>query len=651
MFEIKKLRADHVIDFAAEELKKYLRMMMPQAGDAVISYDPAATTGFRLGLLEDFGIKSEAEDPVLDDIVHIEADKNGGILAGSNPRSVLFAVYRFFKENGARWLYPGIDGEYIPIKEIEAVKYHKMADHRFRGQCNEGAESQQCMVETIDFYAKLEMNVYMIEFDIPYYYYSVYYNHKHNEKNRPPEPVSFEQVLQWKRVCEVEIAKRGLQFHDMGHGWTAEPFGISSTEGWKPSSVQELTEEQRECLAEVNGVRELWGGVALNTNLCMSSPKVKEIMAKGVADYAESHSNVDFIHVWLADGTYNHCECAECRKMIPSDHYIGMMNEIDAELTARKLKSRIVFIAYVDTLWGPEHITIKNPERFSLLYAPITRSYTSSLTKESKIPEIPAFKLNKWEYPISAEENIAFLKDWKRTWRGPCFSYEYHFHVHLYTDPGQMAISRRIYEDIMALKDYELDGYVEDGSQRCFFPNGFALYIFAAALLDRNCDYDAVMEDYFRHCYGEEWKAVADYLQAISDTFDFAFMEGEKSTDKDYGKYYNAENAKKLLGIPALTAKARAIAEAHLNMPSRPQTVSMRLLLRHAEYCEGVAAFMHEKALGNAEKAREIGYKFFDDFGRHEFEIERYFDHGLAMISLNKIIRKPSKTMNKMGEN
>ena len=33
MLQINKLRADHVIDFAAEELKKYLRMMMPQCGD------------------------------------------------------------------------------------------------------------------------------------------------------------------------------------------------------------------------------------------------------------------------------------------------------------------------------------------------------------------------------------------------------------------------------------------------------------------------------------------------------------------------------------------------------------------------------------------------------------------------------------------
>ena len=92
MFVIYKLRADHVVDFAAEELKKYLRMMMPRCGEIDICYDPAATEGFRLGLMEDHGLVNEAKDPVLDDIVHIETDREGGILAGSNPRSVLFAV-------------------------------------------------------------------------------------------------------------------------------------------------------------------------------------------------------------------------------------------------------------------------------------------------------------------------------------------------------------------------------------------------------------------------------------------------------------------------------------------------------------------------------------------------------------------------------
>ena len=94
MFVINKLRADHVIDFAAEELKEYLRMMMPRCGEIAICYNPEAKDGFRLGLLEDFGLPCEAEDVVLDDIVHIDTDLEGGILAGSNPRSVLFAVYR-----------------------------------------------------------------------------------------------------------------------------------------------------------------------------------------------------------------------------------------------------------------------------------------------------------------------------------------------------------------------------------------------------------------------------------------------------------------------------------------------------------------------------------------------------------------------------
>ena len=97
MYQIKKLRINCTLDFAAEELKKYLRMMMPHCGDIPISYEPEAADGFRLGLLEDFGLPCEAPDSVLDDVVHIEATEAGGILAGSNPRSVLFAVLRKVK--------------------------------------------------------------------------------------------------------------------------------------------------------------------------------------------------------------------------------------------------------------------------------------------------------------------------------------------------------------------------------------------------------------------------------------------------------------------------------------------------------------------------------------------------------------------------
>ena len=165
---IYKITSNPVVDFAAEELKKYLWMMMPEGGDHTIRYAPDATDGFRLGLMSDFGIDtSEADNLELDDILHIDTTENGGIIAGSNPRSVLLSVYRYLTLNGCRWLFPGIDGEYIPVKDVAPTKYHKMADCRYRGQCNEGAEYQQNMMDTIDFTPKVGMNVYMLEFDNP----------------------------------------------------------------------------------------------------------------------------------------------------------------------------------------------------------------------------------------------------------------------------------------------------------------------------------------------------------------------------------------------------------------------------------------------------------------------------------------------------
>lgn len=640
MIQIKKLRADHVIDFAAEELKKYLRMMMPDCGEIDILYAPEATDGFRLGLLEDFGLPSEAKDPVLDDVIHVETQADGGILAGSNSRSVLFAVYRLLRQNGCRWLYPGVDGEYVPVKDIAATKYHKLADHRFRGHCNEGAESQQAMLDTIDFYAKLEINVYMLEFDVPFYYYDVYYSHMHNEENRPPEPVSTQQVLQWKRQCEAEISKRGLQFHDMGHGWTAEPFGLSSSDGWR-ASEQQLTDEQRECLAMLNGVREPYMGVPLNTNLCMSNPKVRTTMVNSIVEYAEKHRNVDYLHVWLADAHRNHCECGECVKARPSDFYMMIMNELDERLTEKGIATRIVFISYLDTMFAPETVKINNPERFSLLYAPITRSYTSSIREDSVLPETPEYIRNGWDLPKSAEENTAFLRDWKKDWHGPAFSYEYHYWIHQYHDPGLMYIARRIYEDVRGLKYIGLDGYVEDGSQRSFFPNGLHMYVYAETLMNRDCDYDTVVNDYLSHIYGDAWQEVKAYLQKVTDTFDFTYMTGEDSVDESKGKHYNPARVEKLAGVKALAEEGRAIAKAHMAMPTRPQTVSMRILLRHADYIEGIASFLMEIAQGNYKEGFEKFEEFRISFGKHELELERYYDHGLAFKTMHLIAKPP----------
>jgi len=638
MYTINKITSDHVADFAAEELKKYLRMMMPRCGEIEIFYNPDATDGFRLGLMDNFGLDtSDAEDTELDDIVYIDTDIKGGIIAGSNPRSILLAVYKYLTFNGCRWLFPGIDGEYIPMREIEAVKYRKLADCRYRGQCNEGAESQQCMMETIDFSPKIGLNIYMIEFDNPKVYYNWYYDHLHNTDNRIPEPVSNDTVLQWKRQCEAEISKRGLQYHDMGHGWTAESFGISSAEGWVSDYSNPIPEESRDFIAMINGKRELYGGVALNTNFCMSNAEARRKVVENVVAYAELNTNVDYLHVWLADAYNNHCECDECRKKIPSDWYVILMNEIDAALSEKKLDTRIVFCCYVDTTWPCETVKINNPDRFTLLLGAISRDYTTAVSKEAPSIELKPFVLNKNILPATVDEYNAYAKAWQEKCGLRVLVYEYHFWRHQYYDPSSLDIARLIYDDIIGYKANGFDGIVEDGSQRSFFPTGFAYYVYGNTLFDTSLSFEDMKKDYFSHAFGKDYEKVTDFLENISRAMKRDYLEGKLSSDIQKGKFYNPSLEKELSSVSEITKDFEGFLSSHLNSTVRAQTVSARLLLKYVEYCNGISHALALKCTGKDKEANKAFFDFMKIFGKYETEIERWFDHALCVKSLSGI--------------
>ena len=642
MYRIFKITSHPVVDFAAEELKKYLRMMMPRCGEIVISYAPQAADGFRLGLMADFGLDtSEAQDLELDDILHIQTDREGGVIAGSNVRSILLAVYRYLTENGCRWLFPGIDGEFIPIRQIEAVSYHKMADCRYRGQCNEGGESQQCMLETIDFAPKIGMNVYMTEFDIPTFYYNSYYDHKYNQTNREPEPVSPETVLQWKRVCEVEIAKRGLQFHDMGHGWTVEAFGIR-TNGWD-STQQEFPEEILQYLALTKGKRGLYQNVALNTNFCMSNPEARKIVADRVCDYAQLQTNVDYLHVWLADAQKNHCECDACREKTPSDWYVILLNDIDAELTRRGLNTRIVFCAYSETAWEPTCEYIKNPDRFSIQLGAITRSYTYSVPKDPVVETLTPFVLNQTGRMETMEEHVYRIKQWKKF--APCniFAYEYHFWRHQFYAPGTLCFARRIYEDVLSYRDNGFNGIIEDGSQRSFFPNGLCWYIYGNTLFDTGVDYDRLVTDYFDHAYGEAAPIVMEFLRKIDRCMPQSYMESRHSAKRDKSKHFRPEMESVLLEAVPVTEEFEKLLAPYRNMPFRVQTVAVRLMQQYAVYCRGLAKVMAVKCTGNDQAAKEEAKEFWEEFGKQELAIERYYDHSLMVNAYQEIMNAKSE--------
>ena len=335
MLKINKITSNPTVDFAAEELKKYLRMMMPGYGEIEIKYAPEAKDGFRLGLMADFGLDvSDAEDLELDDILYINTDKNGGIIAGDNPRSVLLSVYEFFRQNGCRWLMPGVDGEFIPVKDIEPVSYRFKPSLRYRGKTMGGAKHEDTLA-IIDFMPKVGMNVFMMEFANPFVYYRGYYEHLFNENAREKEPVNLQIGAQWLAGFDCELKKRGIQFQAVGHGWNAEPFGIDvNVSKFDPDNDSKIKPEQRPYLALINGERKVFGNQPKWTQFCMAPKAHRSIVADYIVEFSKTHSYMDYIHVWLADGVNNHCECDECVKRTPSDWYIMLLNEIDEKLAA-----------------------------------------------------------------------------------------------------------------------------------------------------------------------------------------------------------------------------------------------------------------------------------------------------------------------------
>ena len=61
---------------------------------------------------------------------------------------------------------------------------------------------------------------------------------------------------------------------------------------------------------------------------------------------------------------------------------------------------------------------------------------------------------------------------------------------------------------------------------------------------------------------------------------------------------------------------------------------------------EGLAEVLTEKCLGHSKVAEEKFRKFMDEFGKHDLELDRYFDFGLAADSIYKIV--VAKTRNKL---
>lgn len=534
--EIRILSSKRPVRFAAMQLEYYLKRMLPDAAETGSSPDQLLPPYIELDVRDmnnslssqGSALMRSVEDPELDDaFMYSFSDKKSFIYA-SNPRAVLLGVYHYLHEIGCRFLQPGASYEVIPTLKRARDFYAQnlvRASMRHRGACIEGAESVENVLDFIDFLPKLGYNSFFLQFRYPHTFLERWYDHVRNPRLAAAN-WQLSQSVGADQIFQQALEERGLMVHRVGHGWTGEAIGYTAT-GWEQDQTI-LSPQKIELLAKVKGVRGLFGGVPTNTNLCYSNPKAIQLFTSAVTDYAKEHPSVDYLHVWLADLPNNVCECENCRKKSLTDHYIHLLNVIDEKLTKEKLATRIVFLLYQELMWAPETESLNNPERFVLMFAPISRTFLKSYRDSDLLPPIPPYRLNQIVQPRTMEENLAYLKGWQEKVSCDSFVYDYHLGKAHYGDPGYLKLSQVIADDLKTNRMLGLNGFNSCQELRAFFPNALPNYTMGRIGLEAELVFREVADEFFEAAYGPDHTRVFSYLRRLSDLFDMDYVMGYK---------------------------------------------------------------------------------------------------------------------------
>ena len=528
--KVYKLDSNITIDFAAAELKKYLEKLLKIKIEIINkrNIDEINRTenqnNIIIGSLNKFSNIIKYQDfSKLEDEIWIKPINKDLVLTGSNERSVLYAVYAFLEKLGIKWIYPGEEGEVILKKDnpdLFGFNIHHKASLKNRGIVIEGAVKFSQIIDFVDWMAKKRMNHFFMQFRNSYNFYKWFDNSIDKKK-----------TLEYDEALIREIKKRGMILERVGHGWISQSMGLEK-EGWDKTE-EKIPEEKKVFIAKVNGKRELWKDVAIDTQICMSNEKATEEVINCVCSYAKKHPEVDVLAFWIADQLNNLCECTRCMKHHPSDLYIRLVNRLAEKLFKVNPKMKLEVAAYANVIEAPKSEIIKNKDgNVVFIFAPITRCWIHALNDYNCRSSEP---LKFWPEinqigEIGNKEYIKFLKDWLQRFDGDNYMFEYYNWFWGCRDFISTELPEVISKDIKSYPSLGVKGIISVGTERAFWPSGIAINVFAETSWDIKKDYSIIEKEYLENAFEKDSEEVKKY---IHDLYDLIVDK------KDYGPVHN----------------------------------------------------------------------------------------------------------------
>ncbi len=586
--------------FAAQELKDYLERML------------SAEEGCWSAALTVAGCADTAAD-----WFEVQLSPEAGSVAGSSGRAVLLGVYDLLRRLGCRFLAPGKENELVPhIRRADlALGYVHQASFCHRGVCIEGANSRENVLDFIDWLPKAGYNSFFLQFKVPYTFFARWYHHERNPL-REAEPYEVSDAVADMECAEQALRRRGLLLHKVGHGWTGEVLGYEPA-GWKETPP--LTEEKRPFAALVGGRRELFLDIPADTNLCLSNPEAVKRFEDLVVRYVRENPNLDYLHIWLADEYNNVCECDKCRRTTPSDQYVALLNQIDRRLSREGLDVRLVFLLYQELLWPPVRERLHNPDRFVLMFAPISRTFAESYRLEEKAVPLPRYLRNRITLPTDLTENVAFLRGWQEQFHGDSFVYDYPLGRAHYGDFGYVHIARVIHGDVRKLEQLGLNGYISCQELRAGLPNTLPNYVMGRVLMDKDADIEEIIDEYFSAAYGPGWEQVKALLSQLSQLQVCDYLNGK-------GPRQDAAIAERLERAASCCAQYQEILAECAPVAQKPQADFRSRLVYHLAYTLRLTLAMSHLARGDTQQSREAWASLRDLICRGEEQYQPWLD-------------------------
>ncbi len=572
------------LEFAAQELKDYA-VKMGASWDIALCVDPERFDKTRFSHF----------DSELDDAFAIDVKEGAGSICATNGRSVLFGVYHFLKAQGCRFFRPGEDGEYVPVIErvadctdtVYAYNRHRgVAD----GGCNGGVEA---MVALIRWLPKVMFNTYFIEMTDPFWAMVFAYRAGTNPYKTTKE-ITREEFNGYMALITEELRLRGILRHGAGHGWTMM---LMEGVGELKNKLQLLALDEHpvctnpEVLPMIGGKRMIWDNTPLNTHLCLSNKAVRAAFVQNVCNFAAEHPEIDYLHVWLGDSFANFCECDDCAAMTPTDWYVLLLNEIDAELTRRGSEQKIVFLAYFELMYPPVVQRLNNAKRFTMLYCPYGRDFTVPYRDIRPTAYTPALNNTfTWE-DMNAGYYLQQLKDWQKVFDGDSVMFDYTTYDRAsYLDMIGLNTARILADDATFIKGLGLGGRIECGNTRAMMPTPYNFLSLAHGLFyGKPLDEKALFEDLF----GKD-EPISEVLCRIKDVIPREVVLHERVlTD---GEKAALQGAVKELAVLSKTLEAYA-----------PQTVFQKTQCRNAaEYFSLIGTAFAALANNTDERLEEL---------------------------------------------